>query len=154
MLRTRFCELFRIEYPIVSAGMGGVALADLAAAVSEAGGLGTIALAGFSPQGIHDEIAAARKITRKPIVANILIPFLRPGTFEALAQQPISAVAFLGRSRRAYSRVQGAHRRPRTRGGNRTPLAVAAAEQVEVMLHHASHCLNSHLRAGVRRVLL
>jgi len=46
MLKTRFCELFGIEYPIVCAGMG-VALASLAAAVSEAGGLGTISLAGF-----------------------------------------------------------------------------------------------------------
>ena len=92
MLKTRFCELFGIEYPIVCAGMGGVALASLAAAVSEAGGLGTIALAGFSAKGIHDQIAAARKITAKPIVVNVLIPFLRPGTFEALASEPISAV--------------------------------------------------------------
>ena len=92
MLKTRFCELFGIEYPIVSAGMGGVALANLASAVSEAGGLGTIALAGFSPKEIHDQIAAARKITSKPIVVNLLIPFLRPGIIEALADQPISAV--------------------------------------------------------------
>jgi NAD(P)H-dependent flavin oxidoreductase YrpB (nitropropane dioxygenase family) len=48
MLKTRICELFGIEYPIVSAGMGGVASAELAAAVSEAGGLGTIGLAGVS----------------------------------------------------------------------------------------------------------
>jgi nitronate monooxygenase len=92
MLKTRFCELFGIEYPIVSAGMGGIALAGLAAAVSEAGGLGTIALAGFSPNVIHDQIAAARRITAKPIVVNLLIPFLRPGIIEALANQPISAV--------------------------------------------------------------
>jgi nitronate monooxygenase len=92
MLKTRFCELFDIEYPIVSAGMGNVALANLAGAVSEAGGLGTIALAGFSPKGIHDQIAAARKITSKPIVVNLLVPFLRPGIIEALANQPISAV--------------------------------------------------------------
>ncbi len=92
MLKTRFSELFGIEYPIVCAGMGGVALAELAGAVSEAGGLGTIALAGFSANGIHEQIGAARKITSKPIVVNLLIPFLRPGTIEALANQPISAV--------------------------------------------------------------
>ena len=92
MLTTRFCELFDIEYPIVCAGMGGVALANLAAAVSEAGGLGTIALAGFSPEGIHNQIAAARRITQKPIVVNLLIPFFRAGIFEALASEPISAV--------------------------------------------------------------
>jgi nitronate monooxygenase len=92
MLKTRICELFGIEYPIVSAGMGGVALAKLAAAVSEAGGLGTIALAGFSPQAIHEEIATARKLTKKPIAVNLLIPFLRPGIVEAVAAEPIAAV--------------------------------------------------------------
>jgi nitronate monooxygenase len=92
MLRTKFCELFGVEYPIVSAGMGGVAMANLAAAVSEAGGLGTIALAGVSPDAIAAEISAARKITAKPIVVNLLVPFLRPGIFEVLAKQPISAV--------------------------------------------------------------
>jgi NAD(P)H-dependent flavin oxidoreductase YrpB (nitropropane dioxygenase family) len=92
MLKTRFCELFGIEYPIVCAGMGTIATAKLAGAVSQAGGLGTIAMPGFSPEGIAAEIAAARKITAKPIVVNQLLPFLQPGTFEALARQPISAV--------------------------------------------------------------
>ena len=92
MLKTKFCELFGVEYPIVCAGMGGVATATLAAAVSEAGGLGTIALAGLPPDAIAAEISAARKLTSKPIVVNLLIPFLRPGIIEALANQPISAV--------------------------------------------------------------
>jgi NAD(P)H-dependent flavin oxidoreductase YrpB (nitropropane dioxygenase family) len=92
MLKTKFCELFGLEYPIVSAGMGGVATANLAAAVSEAGGLGTIALAGLPPEAIAAEISAARKLTEKPIAVNLLIPFLRPGILDALATQPISAV--------------------------------------------------------------
>jgi nitronate monooxygenase len=60
--------------------------------VSEAGGLGTIALAGFSPDAIAAEISAACRITAKPIVVNLLIPFLSPGILETLARQPISAV--------------------------------------------------------------
>jgi NAD(P)H-dependent flavin oxidoreductase YrpB (nitropropane dioxygenase family) len=72
--------------------MGTIALANLAAAVSEAGGLGTLALPGFPPNEIGAEIAAARRLTSKPIVVNQLIPFLQPGTFEVLAKQPISAV--------------------------------------------------------------
>ena len=79
MLKTRITELFGVEYPIVNAGMGGVAMAELAAAVSEAGGIGTIALAGFTPEAAQNEIAAARKLTRKPLLINLLIPFLRPG---------------------------------------------------------------------------
>ena len=89
MLKTRFCELFGIEYPIVCAGMGNVARANLAAAVSEAGGLGTIAMPGVSPDAMAAEISVARKITAKPIVVNQLVPFLRPGILETLAKQPI-----------------------------------------------------------------
>ncbi|MGO9452619.1 MAG: NAD(P)H-dependent flavin oxidoreductase [Candidatus Binataceae bacterium] len=92
MLHTRICDLFGIELPIVSAGMGGVALARLAAAVSEAGGLGTIALGGFTPEAMLSEISAARVLTQKPMAANLLIPFLREGTFKLIANEPIDAV--------------------------------------------------------------
>jgi nitronate monooxygenase len=92
MLKTRITELFGIEYPIVSAGMGGVALAELAAAVSNAGGLGTIALAGFTPEAIQHEIAAARKLTSKPLLVNLLVPFLRPGIIEMVVKEPIEGV--------------------------------------------------------------
>jgi len=94
MLKTRFTELFGVEYPIVSAGMGGVALAELAAAVSNAGGIGTIALAGFTPEAIQNEIAAARKLTNKPLIVNLLVPFLRPGIIEMVVREPIQGVTF------------------------------------------------------------
>src|SRR5260370_32726613 len=92
MLKTRFCELFGVELPIMLAGMGTIALADLAAAVSEAGGMGTVALAGFTPEGVHNEIAAARRLTKKPLACNVLIPFLQPGVAEAAAAAPVDAV--------------------------------------------------------------
>jgi len=92
MLRTRICDLFGIELPILNAGMGGVALAPLAAAVSEAGGMGTIALAGFSTEAMFSEISAARAATTKPFGVNLLIPFLREGIFELLAMERIDAV--------------------------------------------------------------
>jgi nitronate monooxygenase len=92
MLKTRITELFGVEFPIVSAGMGGVALAELAAAVSNAGGLGTIALAGFTPEAIQNEIAAARKLTKKPLLVNLLVPFLRPGILEMVTREPIQGV--------------------------------------------------------------
>jgi nitronate monooxygenase len=92
MWNTRICELFGIELPIVAAGLGGISLAPLAAAVSEAGALGTIALAGMSPEEIHAEIAAARALTKKPLVVNLLVPFLGAGVLEALAREPIDAV--------------------------------------------------------------
>jgi nitronate monooxygenase len=92
MLKTRFTELLAVQYPIVSAGMGGVALAELAAAVSNAGGIGTIALAGFTPEAIQNEIAAARKLTARPLLVNLLVPFLRPGIIETVVKEPIQGV--------------------------------------------------------------
>src|SRR5208282_6437840 len=94
MLKTLFTKLFGVEYPIVSAGMGGVALAELAAAVSNAGGIGTIALAGFTPEAIQNEIAAARKLTNKPLLVNLLVPFLRPGIIEMVVKEPIQGITF------------------------------------------------------------
>jgi nitronate monooxygenase len=92
ILTTRFTELFGVEYPIVSAGMGGVALAELAAAVSNAGGVGTLGLAGFTPEAIQNEIAAARRLTNKPLMANFLVPFLQPGIIETVVEEPIQGV--------------------------------------------------------------
>ena len=92
MLKTRICELFGLEYPVVSAGMGGVALAELAAAVSEAGGLGTIGLAALGREGILTEITAARSRTKKPLAVNLLVPFLRPGLIDLIADTSIQAV--------------------------------------------------------------
>src|SRR5271170_3695621 len=94
MLKTRITELFGVEYPILSAGMGGVARAELAAAVSNAGGLGTIALAGFTPEAIQNEIAAARKLTSNPVLVNLLVPFLRPGLIEMVAKESIQGITF------------------------------------------------------------
>ncbi|HKD65365.1 MAG TPA: nitronate monooxygenase [Candidatus Binataceae bacterium] len=94
MLKTLICELLGIEFPIVSAGMGGVARAELAAAVSEAGALGTIGLAGVSSEAIQNEVAAARRLTAKPLATNLIAPFLRPGIVETIAQLPIQAVTF------------------------------------------------------------
>ncbi|HEV3113293.1 MAG TPA: nitronate monooxygenase [Candidatus Binataceae bacterium] len=103
MLKTRICELFGIEYPIVSAGMGGVASAELAAAVSEAGGLGTIGLAGVSREAIQNEVATARSLTAKPLATNLIAPFLRPGVVETMAQLPIQAVTFFWGDARQYA---------------------------------------------------
>ncbi len=103
MLKTRICELFGLRYPIVSAGMGGVALAELAAAVSEAGGLGTIGLAAFGREGMQNEIAAARDRTKKPLAINLLVPFLQPGIVDLVADTPIQAVTFFWDDARSHT---------------------------------------------------
>lgn len=111
MWKTRFCELFGVELPIMLAGMGTIALADLAAAVSEAGGMGTVGLVMFTPEGIHNEIAAARRLTKKPLACNLLIPFLQPGIAEAAAASPVEAVTLFWALRPTTSRASSTRAR-------------------------------------------
>jgi len=74
MLHTPICDFFGIKYPIVLAGMGAVALHKLAAAVSNAGGLGVIGAAGLSPEQMRDEIRKTRELTDKPFAVDLLAP--------------------------------------------------------------------------------
>lgn len=72
-MKTRISELLNIEYPILQGGMAWVATHELAAAVSEAGGLGVIA-AGSAPEDIiRDEIRKLKKLTNKPFGVNIML---------------------------------------------------------------------------------
>jgi NAD(P)H-dependent flavin oxidoreductase YrpB (nitropropane dioxygenase family) len=87
-----------IAVPLVQAGMGGgVSRHELAAAVSEAGGLGTVGVGGA--ETIARELAAARALTARPIAVNLLLPFAQPDWFEAAAQADV-VVTFWGEPRR------------------------------------------------------
>jgi len=103
MLKTKICELFEVEYPIIAAGMGGIAFAELAASVSEAGGLGTLGLAGFTPNGIRNEIREARIRTSKPLAANLIVPFMRSEHLQALSDCPVTAATFFWGDAREHS---------------------------------------------------
>ena len=74
MLHTPICDYFGIKYPIVLAGMGGVAMHRLVAAVSNAGGLGVIGAAALSPRGLREEIRKTRELTDKPFAVDLLAP--------------------------------------------------------------------------------
>jgi NAD(P)H-dependent flavin oxidoreductase YrpB (nitropropane dioxygenase family) len=81
ILRTPLCELLGIEYPVISAGMGPVgggaapaAVAELAAAVSNAGGLGVIGGSGFTAERLREEINKLRSLTDKPWGVDLLLP--------------------------------------------------------------------------------
>ena len=70
-MRTRITELFDIEHPIIQGGMHMVGYAELAAAVSNAGGLGIITgLTQPSPKALASEIARCRDMTDKPAIAD------------------------------------------------------------------------------------
>jgi len=81
---TRLTELLGITHPIIQAGMGYVARAELCAAVSEAGALGVIGAASLSPEGLRDEIHKVRELTDYPFGVDILFATIgRPSGDEA-----------------------------------------------------------------------
>lgn len=87
-----------IERPIVQAGMGGgLSRHELAAAVSEVGGLGTIAVNGAA--AIRRQLEAARRLTGRPLAVNVLLPFARRDWWEEAARADV-VVTFWGRPRR------------------------------------------------------
>jgi nitronate monooxygenase len=91
-------ERLGVELPVVQAGMGGgISRHELAAAVSEAGGLGTIAVNGA--EAIRRELAAARALTGRPLAVNVLLPFARHDWFEAAAEADV-VVTFWGEPKR------------------------------------------------------
>lgn len=73
-LHTPVCELLGIDVPIVQAGMGYVARADLVAAVSAAGGLGVLGGAAFAPERLRREIQRVRELTDRPFGVDLLLP--------------------------------------------------------------------------------
>ena len=90
VLKTRVTELLKIEHPIIQGGMHHVGYATLAAAVSNAGGLGTVtALTQRTPELLRDEIRACKALLKpgKPFAVNFtLLPSLAPPDYGAYAQ--------------------------------------------------------------------
>src|SRR5688572_8434084 len=73
-LHTPLCDLLGIEHPIILAGMGGVATAELVAAVSEAGGLGIVGAATMGGDEIRSQVRRIRDLTNAPFGVDILLP--------------------------------------------------------------------------------
>lgn len=72
-MKTRITELLGIEYPVIQGGMAWVAEYHLAAAVSEAGGLGIIGAGGAPAEFVREQIRKAKEVTDKPFGVNIML---------------------------------------------------------------------------------
>lgn len=108
MKRTRVCDLLGIEYPIVQAPMVWITGADLAAAVSNAGGLGTIGFnAGattvtydvdLTAERLRHQIRKAKSLTDKPFVVNFVVPenHLSDRCVEVAVDEGIAAAIVVG----------------------------------------------------------
>ena len=90
-MRTRLTDALQIEHPVMLAGMGGVSYSTLVAAVSEAGGIGTMGAAPMQRQEMIDDIARVRTLTSKPFGVDLLAAL--PGTLEERVQDLIDGGA-------------------------------------------------------------
>ena len=90
-MQTRLTELLGIEHPLMLAGMGGVSYHQLAAAVSAAGGIGTLGAATMDPVTMDAEMDAMRRLTDKPWGVDLLTAM--PGDMAVQVQRIIDAGA-------------------------------------------------------------
>ncbi len=107
-MKTRITELFAIEHPVIQGGMHHVGFAEMAAAVSNAGGLGIITgLTQPSPKDLANEIAKCNDMTDKPFGVNLtFLPGFAnpdyPGYIEAIIAGNVRIVETAGRSPEQY----------------------------------------------------
>jgi len=109
MFKTRITEMLTIEYPIIQGGMMWLATAELAAAVSNAGGFGIIAaLSCGNGEGLREEIRKCKNLTDKPFGVNVsMLPDLATGErieeyFDAICEEGVTAVETAGRTPEPY----------------------------------------------------
>ena len=75
---TPLCRRLNIQYPVFQAGMGFVAHAELAAAVSNAGGLGCLGSGSMTAKELKEQIRLCRELTDRPFAVDILLLKLNP----------------------------------------------------------------------------
>jgi nitronate monooxygenase/enoyl-[acyl-carrier protein] reductase II len=99
MLKTQLCRDLGIDWPILNAGMGGgVANAELAAAVSNAGGLGVLGMGGLPAPVIREQIRRFRSLTTKPFGVNIILALLEEGQVEICLEEKVPVLVLFWRT--------------------------------------------------------
>jgi nitronate monooxygenase len=82
MISTCLTQMLGIQHPIIQAGMGGVARAELVAAVSNAGALGMLGMVRMTPDFVRDQIQQTRALTKHPFGVNLIEPVAPASGFE------------------------------------------------------------------------
>jgi nitronate monooxygenase len=107
-IRTQLTEMLGIQYPIIQGGMQYVGYAEMASAVSNAGGLGILTgLTQPSPEALREEIARCRTMTDKPFGVNLtILPALIPADYDGymrvIAEERVAMVEIAGGSPKKY----------------------------------------------------
>lgn len=94
---TAVCELLGIEIPIVQAPMGGAVGPALAAAVSNAGGLGTLALWGADIETLRRQVRETRALTNKPFAVNLNLEFPQEERLDVCLQENVPVISLFWR---------------------------------------------------------
>lgn len=92
-MRTALCELLGIEHPVIQASLGPWSSVALTAAVSEAGGIGSLGTALISPEQVVDQIRRTRRLTAKPFIVNHTRRPLDDEAFELTLRERPKAVS-------------------------------------------------------------
>ena len=111
MIHTRICDLLGIRHPIVLGGMGTATTAPLVAAVSNAGGFGTLGTSAFNAATLNTEIASIRERTEKPFGINHLLFQIQEDMFAVTlrAQPTVTAFAWARKDQDLRTYFQRAH---------------------------------------------
>lgn len=117
MIKTKMTELLGIRHPIMQGGMQHLGVPELAAAASEAGGLGTINVTIFpEPEDLRAAIRRTKELTKKPFAVNLsLIPSLRPGKdlfqqVDVMLEEGVAAIETAGASPKELAEVLSANK--------------------------------------------
>ena len=108
VLKTKVTEILGIEHPIICGGMHWVGFAELAAAVSNAGGLGTItAITMQTPEGLRKEIRKVKSLTSKPFAVNLtilpaLLPADYPSMINVICEERVPVIEISGGNPKTY----------------------------------------------------
>jgi enoyl-[acyl-carrier protein] reductase II len=94
MLHTRLCEVLCIEFPLVQAGMGPFTSAELVAAVSNAGGLGSLGANTRSADDLRRQLARTRELTARPFAVNHVVPTLNQEAFAITLEAKPALISF------------------------------------------------------------
>lgn len=94
MLQTSLCALLNIELPIIQAPIGGAATPALAAAVSNAGGLGMLPLTWHSPEGVRRVIRQTRQLTDRPFGVNLILQWPQEERLKVCLEEGVPVVSF------------------------------------------------------------
>jgi enoyl-[acyl-carrier protein] reductase II len=155
VLRTRFCELFDIEVPVLQAAIWPATTPKLVAAVSEAGALGSIGAVFGSADHVRRQIERVRELTERPFVVNHVVPLLDEEALEATLAAPPAAGSFaLGDPGDRVDRVDAAGAKVIHQVHTVAQAREAAERGVDVVIAQGSEAGGQGMEPGVGALAL